>query len=123
MRVLDRVHPHFHVAKALPGVRDPDRLGIRLIEGPLAGSACAIFQTSANRSGEPAPARFDDVDPRIVAAVDLALDGGELTGMPSTVVDLTGFEDGEWSILREGAVPRERVAELIAALVAGDREA
>jgi L-threonylcarbamoyladenylate synthase len=102
---------------------DPERLGIRLIEGPLAGSACAVFQTSANRSGEPAPSRFDDVDPRIVAAVDLALDGGELTGMPSTVVDLTGFEAGQWSILREGALSRERIAELIAPLVAGDREA
>ena len=42
---------------------DRARLGIRLIDGPLAGAAAAIFQTSANRSGEPAPARFEDVDP------------------------------------------------------------
>ena len=42
---------------------DPERLGIRLIEGPLAGARCALFQTSANRSGEPAPSRFEDVDP------------------------------------------------------------
>ena len=69
---------------------DPERLGVRLIEGPLAGAACAVFQTSANRSGEPAPRRFDDVDPAILAGVDLAIDGGELTGEPSTVVDLTG---------------------------------
>ena len=46
---------------------DPERLGVRLIGGPLAGAMCPIFQTSANLSGEPAPARFEDVaaiDPR-----------------------------------------------------------
>ena len=102
---------------------DPERLGIRLIEGPLAGAACAIFQTSANRSGEQAPSRLADVDPKVVAAVDLALDGGQLTGMPSTVVDLTSIENGgAWSILREGALARERVAELLEPLVAGGRE-
>ena len=85
---------------------DPGRLGVRLIEGPLAGSACAIVQTSANRSGEPAPARYEDVDPRIVAAVDVAIDGGALAGAPSTVVDVTAIESGgEPLILREGALP------------------
>jgi L-threonylcarbamoyladenylate synthase len=94
---------------------DPNRLGIRLIEGPLAGASCAIFQTSANRSGEPAPARFSEIDPEIAKAVDVAIDGGELTGMPSTVIDLTAIEEGgDWSILRQGALPRERVGELLA---------
>jgi L-threonylcarbamoyladenylate synthase len=33
------------------------------------------------------------------------LDGGELPGTPSTVVDLRAYETrGEWSIVREGAV-------------------
>ena len=40
---------------------DRERLGVRLLAGPLAGVMCPIFQTSANLSGEPAPARFDDV--------------------------------------------------------------
>ena len=89
---------------------DPERLGLRLIGGPLAGAAAPIFQTSANRSGEPAPARFADVDPAIVEAVDLAIDGGELTGLPSTVVDITGIERGEEPvILREGALPAAEV--------------
>src|SRR6185295_17580078 len=87
---------------------DPERLGLRLIGGPLAGAAAAIFQTSANRSGEPAPARFADVDPAILEAVDLAIDGGELNGVPSTVVDITAIEaGGEPTILREGALSRE----------------
>ena len=86
---------------------DPERLGVRLIGGPLAGARCVLFQTSANRSGEPAPSRFDDADPAIVAAADLAIDGGELTGEPSTVIDLTG---PGWSVLREGAMSRDDVA-------------
>ena len=84
---------------------DPERLGLRLIGGPLAGAAAAVFQTSANLAGEPPPASFDEVDPGIVGGVDLAIDGGELTGLPSTVVDVTGIEDGEEPvILREGAL-------------------
>lgn len=87
---------------------DPERLGLRLIGGPLAGAAAAIFQTSANRSGERPPARFADVDPAILEAVDLAIDGGELTGLPSTVIDIAGIERGEEpAILREGALSRE----------------
>ena len=89
---------------------DPDRLGVRLIAGPLAGASCPIFQTSANRSGEPAPSRFADLDPDVLAGADLAIDGGDLTGLPSTVVDLTAIEEGGgWTVLREGAV---RAAEL-----------
>jgi len=44
---------------------DPDRLGIRLIAGPLAGASCPIFQTSANRSGEPAASRVADLHPDV----------------------------------------------------------
>jgi L-threonylcarbamoyladenylate synthase len=94
--------------------QDPTRLGIRLIEGPLAGAMCPIFQTSANRSGEPAPSRFADVPAEILAAVDLAIDGGELTGLPSTVVDLADLDrDGSWTVLREGALSR---GDLVSAL-------
>lgn len=84
---------------------DATKLGVRLIAGPLAGAMCPIFQTSANRSGEPAPAKFADVAAEILAGVDLAIDGGELTGLPSTVVDIAALDDdGSWSILREGAL-------------------
>jgi L-threonylcarbamoyladenylate synthase len=93
---------------------DPERLGVRLIEGPLAGAMCPLFQTSANRSGEPAPAAFADVPPEIVASADLAIDGGELTGLPSTVVDVTALDvEGRWKILREGSLPAEEVAQAL----------
>ena len=50
----------------------------------------------------------------IRAAVDLVIDGGELPGTPSTVVDLRAYEDSrEWAVVRPGAVGE---AELVAAL-------
>lgn len=90
---------------------DPGRLGVRLLDGPLAGTMCPLFQTSANHSGEASPASFDEVKAEIVAAVDLAIDGGKLTGAPSTVVDLTSFDDdGKWSVLRPGRMELDELA-------------
>jgi L-threonylcarbamoyladenylate synthase len=85
--------------------QDPERLGIRLIGGPLAGTMSPVFQTSANLSGEPAPTRFEDVPESIVDGADLSIDGGELPGLPSTVVDISSIEeDGSWRVLRDGAL-------------------
>ena len=93
---------------------DPSRLGIRVIDGPLAGVRFPLFQTSANLSGEPSPSVFEGVVPEVREKVDLAIDGGRLTGLPSTVVDLTRYDEhGEWEILREGGMSR---GDLIAAL-------
>jgi L-threonylcarbamoyladenylate synthase len=91
---------------------DPERLGIRLIEGPLAGARCAVFQTSANPSGEPAPGAYSEICPEIMDGADLAIDGGELTGAPSTVVDLGAIDGGggEWRVLRAGAMPEGEIA-------------
>jgi L-threonylcarbamoyladenylate synthase len=99
---------------------DRERLGIRLLAGPLAGVMCPVFQTSANVSGEPAPARFEDVPQAIVAGADLAIDGGELPGLPSTVVDIAAIEeDGGWTILREGALSAGDLASAMASVGLG----
>ncbi len=96
---------------------DLDRLGVRLLGGPLAGAMCPIFQTSANPSGAAPAGRFADLDEAIVAGVDLAIDGGELTGLPSTVVDITAIDgDGGWTILREGAVSEGDLASALASV-------
>jgi L-threonylcarbamoyladenylate synthase len=93
----------------------PEVLGLRVpsLDGtlaPLAAVAWPVLQSSANRSGEPEAHRIDDVDPSVRAGVDLVLDGGELPGTPSTVVDLTSYDqDGSFEIKRDGAVPRDRV--------------
>ena len=91
---------------------DPEQLGVRLIGGPLAGAMCPLFQTSANLSGEPASGSSSTRSPTtIVDAADLAIDGGALTGLPSTVVDITAIEeDGSWRILREGGCRRGTLA-------------
>ena len=92
---------------------EPERLGVRvpLLEGelaPLSAVSWPVLQSSANRSGGPDAARVADVDEELRAGVDLILDGGELPGTASTVVDLTSYEqDGSWEVAREGAVPRE----------------
>jgi L-threonylcarbamoyladenylate synthase len=100
---------------------DRSRLGVRLIGGPLSGAMCPLFQTSANLSGEPAPASFEEVPAEIVAAADLAIDGGGLTGLPSTVVDLTGFDaGGAWEILREGGLSPGDLAARLAAVGEAD---
>jgi L-threonylcarbamoyladenylate synthase len=99
---------------------DRERLGVRLIGGPLGGAMCPVFQTSANLSGEPAPARFEDVPESIVERADLAIDGGELPGLPSTVVDITSIErDGSWQVLRDGALSPGDLASKLASVGLG----
>jgi L-threonylcarbamoyladenylate synthase len=94
----------------------PDRLGLRVPAldgalGPLAEARWPVLQTSANRSGGHEARRLQDVDPLIRRGVDQQIDGGELPGTPSTVVDLTAYETGaEFSVVREGAVPAADVA-------------
>jgi L-threonylcarbamoyladenylate synthase len=89
---------------------NPQRLGLRLIDGPLAGMMWPVFQTSANRSGEPAPAIFADVPRSVLGAVDVAIDGGILTGSPSTVIDVTSLDSaGEWTVLRQGGMPADEL--------------
>ena len=98
--------------KLLPGpitVVLGDGRGIRVPAGPRLATI-PVLQTSANPSGRPDPRRLEDVDPRIRDGVDLEIDGGELPGTASTVVDLSGEEP---RIVREGAVPATRIRELL----------
>jgi L-threonylcarbamoyladenylate synthase len=92
----------------------PDAIGVRVPE--LEGEAReivkrvgAVAATSANLHGGADPGRLDDIPEEIRAAAVL-VDGGELPGTPSTVVDLTGAEP---RILREGAVPASEVLERV----------
>jgi L-threonylcarbamoyladenylate synthase len=99
---------------------DAERLGIRLLAGPLAGAMCPLFQTSANLSGEPPPARFGDIADSVLAGANLAIDDGELTGLPSTVVDIATIEaDGGWEILRQGALSAGDLASSLASVGLG----
>ena len=87
----------------------PERLGLRVPDVPaLAGVRTPVLQSSANPSGGADARRLEDVDAEIRTRVDLEIDGGELPGTPSTVVDLSRYEDGgAYEILRQGALPAE----------------
>jgi L-threonylcarbamoyladenylate synthase len=93
-----------------------DGLGLRVprLEGPLARACVAVLQTSANRSGAPDARRVGDIPAEIREGVDIVLDGGELSGVPSSVVDLTSYEQtGDWKLLRETALKQDEIESLI----------
>ena len=98
---------------------EPERLGLRVpaLEGalaPLTAARWPVLQSSANRSGAADARRLAEVDAGIRSGVDLQLDGGELPGTASTVVDLTGYEvDAGYRIVREGAVSSAAVESLL----------
>jgi L-threonylcarbamoyladenylate synthase len=87
-----------------------ETLGLRVPAWPPALAALAdvswpVLQSSANVAGGADARMLEDVPEAIRARADLVLDGGELPGTPSTVVDLRAFErDGRWSVAREGAL-------------------
>lgn len=95
---------------------DPERLGIRVpaLVGSLAALTAVgrpVLQSSANLHGGADPRRIAEVPPDIRAGVDLVLDGGELPGAASTVVDLSEYErDGRFEVLRDGAFPAGELA-------------
>jgi L-threonylcarbamoyladenylate synthase len=88
------------------GASRPETIGVRVPS--LAGPGKAVIEavgvvaaTSANLHGGADPRRLEDV-PEAIRSQAALVDGGELPGMPSTVVDLSGDEP---RVLREGAVP------------------
>ncbi len=89
---------------------DRSRVGVRVpaLDGrlqPLTAVGRPVIQSSANLHGGPDPRRLADVPAELRAAADLVLDGGELPGTASTVVDLSDFDGGRsHRVLREGAV-------------------
>ncbi|HEX5900841.1 MAG TPA: Sua5/YciO/YrdC/YwlC family protein, partial [Solirubrobacteraceae bacterium] len=95
---------------------DPGVLGLRVPSWPpalaaLAGVRWPVLQSSANVAGGPDPRRLEDVPDYMREHTDLVLDGGDLPGTPSTVVDLRAYEvDEDWSVAREGAISATEVA-------------
>jgi L-threonylcarbamoyladenylate synthase len=94
---------------------DAGTLGLRVPDVPaLAGVRVPVLQSSANTAGGPDARRLADVPDAIRSGADLVLDGGELPGTPSTVVDLRAYEAaGTWAVLRSGAVAAEAVGTVL----------
>ena len=81
-------------------------VGVRVPDLPPGAAAVVrevgvVAATSANLAGGPDPRRVEDVPAEIRVRCGAIVDAGELPGVPSTVVDLTGPEP---RVLREGAV-------------------
>ena len=101
---------------------DPATLGLRVPRLPPALAALAqvdggVLQTSANLTGGPDPRAVGEIPATLRAGVDLVLDGGDLPGTPSTVVDLRDYALSRvWRILREGALSRTSLEQLLQSL-------
>ncbi|CAA9451342.1 MAG: TsaC protein (YrdC domain) required for threonylcarbamoyladenosine t(6)A37 modification in tRNA [uncultured Rubrobacteraceae bacterium] len=76
-------------------------VGVRVpggaVVGVLRASGGPLYATSANPSGRQAPRSLAEVDPGVVAAVDLVVEGEPGSGEASAVVDLSG---GKARVLR-----------------------
>jgi L-threonylcarbamoyladenylate synthase len=96
--ILDRYLPGpYTLVFRAAGVRVPD------LPEPAADvvrEVGVVAATSANLSGGPDPRRVEDIPERIRAACGAIVDVGELPGVPSTVIDVTGPEP---RVLRQGA--------------------
>jgi L-threonylcarbamoyladenylate synthase len=101
---------------------DPLTVGLRVPRlpeslGALSGVTAPIMQSSANASGQPDARTLAEVPAEMRVGADLVLDGGELPGTPSTVIDLRDLEaEGRWHVLREGALPKAEVEAALAHL-------
>ncbi len=104
---------------ALPGVLSGGAvtIGLRVPDHPvpraLAGAVGPMPTTSANVSGQPEAHDAAGILEQLGDAIDFILDGGPTNGGPaSTVVDCSGDRP---RIVREGAIPADRIGELLAA--------
>jgi L-threonylcarbamoyladenylate synthase len=98
---------------------NPAVIGVRVLDpdGPAAevlGAVGAVVATSANHPGEREPRTVAEVSETLRRGVAAVVDGGELPGIPSTVLDLTGSEP---RVLREGAGDVAEALDRLAALV------
>jgi L-threonylcarbamoyladenylate synthase len=90
-------------------VRIPDHdflRGLLQETGPL-------LVTSANAHGTPTPRAPDDVAASLGESVDLILDGGPLTEVPSTLVNVRGTGA---TVEREGVISRDEIEHALAVL-------
>jgi L-threonylcarbamoyladenylate synthase len=97
-----------------------DAIGVRVpaLDGPAAEvleQVGCVIATSANLAGGRDPRRLEAVPEEIRGGVAATIDGGELPGTPSTVLDFTGDEP---KVVREGAVPAPEALERAAAALA-----
>lgn len=90
------------------GVRIPkSKIALELIE-KVGG---VLLTSSANLSGGKTVINMEDIDTAIINEVGIIIESEEnLTGIPSTIIK---YENGEFSLLREGNIKFENILKLI----------
>ena len=93
-----------------------DKIGLRFSSSPVVSrllekTGLNLTATSANVSGKKEPETAAEIADFFGTGVDLYLDCGPLTALPSTVVDCSGKE---MKMLREGAVRETSIREILA---------
>jgi L-threonylcarbamoyladenylate synthase len=98
----------------------PETIGVRVPELPdpadrvLSQVGCVVA-TSANLPGAREPRRIDEIPHELLEQVAAVVDGGELPGTPSTIIDFTGDKP---RVIREGAAPSADAIDRVAAELA-----
>jgi L-threonylcarbamoyladenylate synthase len=93
------------------GVRLPEAENVRVLVRQCGG---VLTATSANLSGSRPARTAQEVSEQFPTGIDLIINGGEVTATePSTVLDVTGVRP---RIIREGAVSREMIEEVLGVL-------
>jgi L-threonylcarbamoyladenylate synthase len=108
-------------AQRFPGLNgsSPHTIGVRIPQ--LAGPGGEVLErvevlaaTSANVPGGPDPRSLADVPGELLAGAAAVVDGGDLPGAPSTVLDFSGPQP---SVLRQGAAPAGEALAHVAAVL------
>jgi len=116
LTILFRAAPH--VVPALSAASG--KIGIRLPASAFCTRLCAlagcpVTSTSANISGSAALRTVAEIERAVGPSVDLYIDGGTLdASLPSTVVDASTAVP---RLVREGAVPGDRLRQIIPSLI------
>jgi L-threonylcarbamoyladenylate synthase len=102
-----------HIAPELTGGRDT--VAVRIPNQPwlrdLIRAVGPLATTSANLHGQSDPQTADQVAAQLGDVLPLIIDGGATAGpVPSTIVDCTGEQ---LRILRQGAIPRAQLEQLV----------
>ncbi len=109
VKASDRVKPEFRK-------KEDDSIALRcadskLVHSLIVASGKSLFATSANTHQMPAPARFEDIEHRIIEAADCVLDGGDcVEGVSSTIVVCTGEKP---VVTREGSITEAQIMEAL----------
>ncbi|MDR0300481.1 MAG: threonylcarbamoyl-AMP synthase [Streptococcaceae bacterium] len=93
-----------HIGKQTVGFRMP---AVELAQAVIR-EVGVLVGPSANLTGQASPVRFSDLSPEILAKAALALEDESISGLDTTILDLTVIPA---RILRQGAISSEEILE------------